>query len=70
MLYQVEDKSCIRPNGADGESWDAYVWLGRPTPESFLPRCFRFGLVPNPDLREKRSVSGGFGWPVSQAGVK
>jgi uncharacterized glyoxalase superfamily protein PhnB len=27
MLSEVDDKSRIRPNGADGSSWDAYVWV-------------------------------------------
>jgi len=27
MLLQVEDKSRIRPNGNDGESWDAHIWV-------------------------------------------
>lgn len=27
MLDQVDDKTRIRPNGADGCSWDAYVWV-------------------------------------------
>jgi uncharacterized glyoxalase superfamily protein PhnB len=27
MLQQVEDTARIRPNGADGCSWDAYVWV-------------------------------------------
>jgi len=28
MLSEVEGKTRIRPNGSDGESWDAYVWVG------------------------------------------
>jgi catechol 2,3-dioxygenase-like lactoylglutathione lyase family enzyme len=27
MLGTIEDKARIRPNGSDGESWDAYVWV-------------------------------------------
>jgi len=27
MLSEVDDKARIRPNGADGCSWDAYVWV-------------------------------------------
>jgi uncharacterized glyoxalase superfamily protein PhnB len=27
MLSQVDDTSRIRPNGSDGCSWDAYVWV-------------------------------------------
>lgn len=27
MLQQPDDKTRIRPNGADGCSWDAYVWV-------------------------------------------
>ncbi len=27
MLSEVEDKTRIRPNGSDGCSWDAYVWV-------------------------------------------
>lgn len=27
MLSEVDDKTRIRPNGSDGESWDAYVWV-------------------------------------------
>jgi uncharacterized glyoxalase superfamily protein PhnB len=27
MLSEVDDKSRIRPNGSDGCSWDAYVWV-------------------------------------------
>ena len=27
MLSQVADKTRVRPNGADGESWDAYFWV-------------------------------------------
>jgi len=25
MLSEVDDKTRVRPNGGDGESWDAYV---------------------------------------------
>jgi catechol 2,3-dioxygenase-like lactoylglutathione lyase family enzyme len=27
MLLQVDDKSRIRPNGNDGESWDTHIWV-------------------------------------------
>jgi uncharacterized glyoxalase superfamily protein PhnB len=27
MLSEVDDKTRIRPNGSDGCSWDAYVWV-------------------------------------------
>jgi uncharacterized glyoxalase superfamily protein PhnB len=27
MLSEMQDKTRIRPNGADGCSWDAYVWV-------------------------------------------
>lgn len=27
MLCEIDDPTRIRPNGADGESWDAYVWV-------------------------------------------
>ena len=27
MLQEPDDKTRIRPNGADGCSWDAYVWV-------------------------------------------
>lgn len=27
MLSEVDDKTRIRPNGSDGSSWDAYVWV-------------------------------------------
>jgi|SRR5579871_1377810 len=27
MLLEVADKSRIRPNGTDGESWDAHFWV-------------------------------------------
>jgi hypothetical protein len=27
MLSEVSDKARIQPNGTDGESWDAYVWV-------------------------------------------
>lgn len=27
MLSQVDDPSRVLPNGADGKSWDAYVWV-------------------------------------------
>ena len=27
MLSEVADPTRIRPNGADGESWDAYFWV-------------------------------------------
>lgn len=27
MLQEPDDKTRIRPNGADGCSWDAYIWV-------------------------------------------
>jgi uncharacterized glyoxalase superfamily protein PhnB len=27
MLSEVDDKTRIQPNGSDGYSWDAYVWV-------------------------------------------
>ncbi len=27
FLAEVDDKTRVRPNGADGRSWDAYVWV-------------------------------------------
>jgi uncharacterized glyoxalase superfamily protein PhnB len=27
MLGQAVDRNLIRPHGADGETWDAYVWV-------------------------------------------
>jgi predicted enzyme related to lactoylglutathione lyase len=27
MLGEVADNTRIRPNGSDGETWDAYVWV-------------------------------------------